>query len=88
MRWGELFVKLLVAASYPELQGFRSPSLAQGPSESTESILDGQGFRVQDCSSSWGREAFLSPWKDSERAEETNDAKQGVFVKVTSNGPV
>jgi len=34
LRWGELFVKPLVAASYPD-QLFRSPSLAQGPAEST-----------------------------------------------------
>lgn len=42
---GELFVKPLVAASYPD-QLFGSPSLAQGPAESTERILDGQGFRL------------------------------------------
>lgn len=33
-------------------------------------------------------EAFLSPWKDSQRAEETDGAEQRGFVKVTSNGPM
>lgn len=85
-----LFVKPLVAASYPD-QLLGSPSLAQGPAEEHwEELLDGPRIQiVQDCSSSWEKKAFPEPLEGlPERAEETNDDKQRVFVNVTSNGPV
>ena len=45
-----------------------------------------------DCSGLFqflGKRGLSEPLEGlSERAEETNDDKQGVFVNVTSNGPV